>query len=311
MIRIDNLHVTFRLRDRRQIAALRGVSLTIAAGETLALIGESGSGKSVLGMAIASLLPPTAVVTGAVVFNNANLLALDEDRLTGLRGSHIGFIPQSAGLALNPTMKVAAQVQEAFNGRRRRGGARQKALELLARLGLNRTIALGYPHQYSGGMRQRALVAIGVAAGPRLVIADEPTKGIDHEKKQEVRQLLSEIRRNDPGAAMLLVTHDLDLARTMADRVAVMYCGQVVETAGAASFFQAPGHPYSRALLAALPENGLHPVAGIAPPIGHVPAGCAFSPRCGQQLPRCPGAAPPAVGDNGTFVSCWCHAQTG
>lgn len=307
MLTIDNLSVNFAMKDNRNVKALRGASLTVRPGETLALIGESGSGKSVLGLAVISLLPRSATVRGDIWFNGENLLAMNEEQLTETRGEKIGFIPQSAGLSLNPTMKVLDQVAEAVPAPKN-NGVRQIAQGLLSGFGIGQEKALSYPHQLSGGMRQRSLVAMGLAVKPALLIADEPTKGIDHQRVKDVEALFKQVKSENPDLSMLLVTHDLNLASSMADRIAVMYAGEVVETSRCDDFFQRPKHPYSRALLRAAPEHGLEPIPGSAPGVEEDYTGCAFAPRCKFAEARCRNASPASIPQNGEAVHCWRYA---
>ena len=308
MLKIEKLSVDFSLRNGETGKALRQADLEISPGETLALIGESGSGKSVLGLAIISLLPQAARIQGKISFKGNNLLGMGEEQMVGIRGSQIAFIPQSAGLSLNPTMKVMDQVAEAVPASKN-NGAGHLALNLLTRFGLGREKACCYPHQLSGGMRQRTLVAIGLATRPSLLIADEPTKGIDHQRIKDVESIFLQVKQNNPGLAVLLVTHDLNLAASMADRVSVMYAGRVIETSRCQDFFRRPKHPYSQALLAAAPERGLKPIPGQAPGIEEEYDGCPFAPRCQYAQDRCRIDFPnPTVAENET-VLCWRYAQ--
>ena len=308
MLRIEELSVNFSLRDGRTVKALRQANLEIQPGETLALIGESGSGKSVLGLATISLLPPTARIQGKISFQGNNILKLDETELLRLRGSQIAFIPQSAGLSLNPTMKVLKQVEEAAAAPPN-NGVHRLALDLLDRLGLEKKKALCYPHQLSGGMRQRALAAIGLVAEPKLLIADEPTKGIDYQRIKDVESIFLRVKRNNPDLGILLVTHDLNFAASMADRVSVMYAGCVVETRQSRDFFNGPQHPYSRALLEAAPERGLKPIPGQAPGVEEEYDGCPFAPRCQLATQRCRSDFPTPSPQNEGLVYCWHYAQ--
>ena len=308
MLKIEKLSVDFSLHNGGTGMALRQADLEVTPGETLALIGESGSGKSVLGLAIISLLPQGTRIQGSISFKGNSLLGLDEEKMVGIRGSQIAFIPQSAGLSLNPTMKVVDQVAEVLPGSRN-NGAGQLALKLLGRFGLAREKAYSYPHQLSGGMRQRSLVAMGLATRPSLLIADEPTKGIDHQRIKDVENIFLGVKRNNPDLAILLVTHDLDLAASMADRVSVMYAGRVVETSRCEDFFRHPKHPYSQALLEASPERGLKPIPGQAPGIEDEYDGCPFAPRCQYAQDRCRmDFTSPMVKPDET-VLCWRYAH--
>ena len=304
MLTIKDLRVNFTMKDNRRIKALRGANLAIESGETLALIGESGSGKSVLALAIISLLPESATMEGEIFFEDNNLLEMDEKQLVATRGKKIGFIPQSAGLSLNPTMKVIDQVAEAVPARKN-NGVHRIAMELLEGFGLAGAQAFDYPHRLSGGMRQRSLAAMGLATKPRFLIADEPTKGIDHQRLKDVTGLFRRMKRDNPEMSLLLVTHDLNFASSMADRIAVMYAGAVVETSHCDHFFRQPQHPYSRALLKAAPEYGLNPIPGMAPGVEEDFPGCAFAPRCPFAEPVCRRNFPVGKPSGNEIVHCW------
>lgn len=308
MLTIKDLRVHFTMRDQRRLKALRGANLSLKSGETLALIGESGCGKSVLGLSVISLLPGSASAEGEIFFEGRNLLEMDERQLVNTRGKKIGFIPQSAGLSLNPTMKVVHQVAEAAPGGKNNGAGRI-ALELLNSFGLGREQALDYPHRLSGGMRQRVLAAIGLATKPRFLIADEPTKGVDHQRLKDVTGLFQQMKRDNAGMSLLLVTHDLGFAASIADRIAVMYAGAVVEISRSGHFFREPKHPYSRALLEAAPEYGLQPIPGMAPRVEEDFPGCAFAPRCQLADRFCRRNSPAGEPDGDEIVYCWRYAQ--
>ncbi len=297
--------VTVRIPDAgRSFLPVRGASLELRPGETLAVIGESGSGKSMLGLAVVRLLPGRAEVAGGIRFGGRDILSLDEDEMAAIRGRGIAFVPQGAGLALNPCMRAVRQVEEVLERDGEAGTARQEARLLMARLGLEGAAGRMYPHQLSGGMRQRLLLAMGLTCRPRLLIADEPTKGIDSRRVEDVIALFRGIRADRPELAMMVITHDLRFARAVADRVAVMYAGDVVEEAPAGRFFAAPRHPYSQGLLGAMPEFGLNPIPGASPPVDALVEGCAFAPRCRSALPECRTARPPRVAHDGALVAC-------
>jgi peptide/nickel transport system ATP-binding protein len=315
MLSIEDLHVDFTMGSngsRRNIVAVEGASLRLESGETVAIIGESGSGKSVLGMAVCRLLPPTAHVKGSIHFREHALLDLPATDMRKLRGQQIAFVPQSAGLSLNPTMRCADQVAEVLTNCRGQTwrAARQSAGTILQQMGLNMDAAKSYPHSMSGGMRQRILVGMGLAGSPDLLIADEPTKGIDINRQKDVENLLTQVRRKNPAMAMLLITHDLRLAEALADRVAVMYAGWIVEQTPKKEFFERPHHPYSSALLSALPERGLTPIPGVSPHPGSRPTGCIFHSRCSLATEPCRQTEPPQNGNSGYLVKCWNYAAT-
>lgn len=285
--------------------ALRGVDLEVRPGEMLALIGESGSGKSILGLAILGLLPPGALLAGRIWLDGADLLSEPPSRRRQRRGRDLAWVPQAAGRALHPHLTVEVQVAEGPAVVARRGwkAARAHARMLLDRVGLRPPDAVGrrYPGELSGGMRQRALVALGLASGARLVVADEPTKGVDETTRLEVVDLLRSAL--SPRGAVILITHDLEVA-ARADRVAVMYAGQVVEVGPAGAVLRAPRHPYTSALLAATPLGGLQPIPGDPPDPWEEGRGCLFRDRCPWAREACL-EPPPRVDTVAGWVRCW------
>ncbi|MGH3913371.1 MAG: dipeptide/oligopeptide/nickel ABC transporter permease/ATP-binding protein [Pseudonocardiaceae bacterium] len=298
------------------------VTYEVRAGETLALVGESGSGKTVAVLGPLGLLPPTATVTGTAQLHGRELIGLDEPSLRAIRGREVGVVFQDALAALNPVRTVGAQVDEAVRnaGTARPGRERHRTVDLLTLVGLPdpTAVAKSYPHQLSGGMRQRALIAIALAGQPALLVADEPTSALDVTVQAQVLALLRRLR-DELGMAMIVISHDLSVVAELADTVAVMYAGRVVERAAPAELLRAPDHPYSRGLLDAVPRLGVAPgtrfptmsgAAGRGPT--HL-AGCAFAPRCPHALPRCGTEVPPlepidSPGSNGGRRSaCWVH----
>ncbi len=315
LLEIEDLRVGFRLAGRT-LPAVRGLRLTLQPGETLALVGESGSGKSAATQAIVRLLPPTARVAAArLAFAGLDLLRLSERAMRGLRGRRIGMAFQDPAAALNPTMPVGRQVAEAaaLHIRLPARAARREAEEWLERVGLGPERAGDYPHQLSGGMRQRVLIAMALAGRPELLIADEPTASLDPTIGAGVLDLLADLRAAS-GMALLVVTHDVGVVARLADRVAVMVAGEVVEAGGAAEILHRPAHPYTVGLLAAAPWSpaapgaGFHPIPGGPPDPLEIPSGCAFAPRCCHAMRGCHLAPPPAyeVGTDHTS-RCWLH----
>lgn len=303
---IENLKVHFTV-EHIDVKAVDGVSFNVRKDETLALIGESGSGKSVLGMTVLRLLPENTKIDGRIIFNGSNLLELSEDELRKIRGKEIAWVPQNPSTSLNPVLKVGIQVAEPTEVHL--GMSRRSSLRMVAELFKFFDITPAerriheYPHQFSGGMRQRALVAMSVSTNPRLIIADEPTKGIDAIKKSLVAELFKKIKGK---ASMLLITHDLGLAEKLADRIAVMYCGKIVEIARADDFYEKPLHPYSKALLNSLPSRGLKPIRGSPPSMINPPKGCRFHPRCEFTGEECL-KDPPLIDVDGNLVGCWLY----
>ena len=308
MLAIDNLTVRFSSGGKMSRPMVDKARLQLRSGRTLAVIGETGSGKSLMGQSICQLLPHNAMVEGSVMFDDCALLDLTPIQMRQYLGSRIAYVPQSAGLSLNPTMRCNQQVAEVYRERKAmpRRIASANAQRLLASLGLKSEMR--YPHVLSGGMKQRVLVGIGLASRPDLLIADEPTKGLDSSLCSDVATMFLELQGANPKMALLVITHDLTLAEHIADEVAVMYAGQVLEQAESSEFFASPQHPYSRALLEALPEHGLRPLKGIAPRPDEIISGCPFHPRCDRADKTCAQQRPDAFGSTKTFVCCWRHA---
>ena len=292
---VDHLTTVFRLPGGREAAAVDDVSFTIGAGETLCLVGESGSGKSVTAMSVMRLVrPPGRTTGGRVLLDGVDLLTLDEAGMRRVRGRRIGFVFQEPMVALDPVYTIGSQITETLkvHGLASGAAARQRVLELLeaVRIPDPARRALEYPHQLSGGLRQRAMIALALAAGPALLIADEPTTALDVTVQAEILDLLRDMRRQY-NLSLLLITHDLGVVSEMADRVAVMYGGRIVEHAPVRDLFTAPAHPYTKALLASIPgaHSGarLRAIPGQVPTLGALPEGCTFSPRCPDRFERC------------------------
>jgi oligopeptide/dipeptide ABC transporter ATP-binding protein len=316
LLRVEDLRTVFALAGGREVAAVDGVSLRVGRDDTLGLVGESGSGKSVTALSILRLvMPPGRIAAGRIVFDGQDLLTLDEPALRAIRGRRIGFVFQEPMVALNPVYTIGQQIAEtlAVHGLARGAAARRRAVEWLeaARMPDASRRAREYPHQLSGGLRQRAMIALALCAEPSLVIADEPTTALDVTVQGEILDLLRDLRAR-LGLALLLITHDLGVVAEMADRVAVMYGGRIVEEGPVADVFRSPAHPYTRGLLACLP--GVHEgrrltaIPGTVPSLGQFPPGCAFAPRCGDRLAVCD-LTPPAVTslDGERAVRCYLH----
>jgi peptide/nickel transport system ATP-binding protein len=285
------------------------VSFTIARGEVLGLVGESGSGKSVTSLAIMRLLPPQAQVSGEVRFQSdagtaQDLLALTPEKMRSLRGSRISMIFQEPMTALNPVMRVGEQIAEAVRAHSdvSKPEAWNRAVEGLREVAIAdpERRARDYPHQLSGGMRQRVMIAMAIVNQPELLIADEPTTALDVTIQAQILDLLSELRQKF-GLTMLFISHDLAVISNIADRVAVMYAGNLVELAPREDIFRAASHPYTRGLLKAMPslstERGrrLHTIEGTVPALQALPRGCVFEPRCELRVAECASALPPLV----------------
>jgi len=283
------------------VAAVDDVSFQIRRGETLGLVGESGSGKSVTALSIMRLVqPPGRIARGRILFDGRDLLTLDEAAMQPIRGAQIALIFQEPMTALNPVFRVGDQIAETLlvHQRATRREARDKAVELLraVRIPNPESRVADYPHQLSGGMRQRVLIAMALACQPSLVIADEPTTALDVTIQAEILDLLRDMKAA-MNLSLLLITHDLGVIAETADRVAVMYAGRIVETGPVRDIFRNPAHPYTRGLLASMP--GVHPgkrlraIEGSVPLLGALPAGCAFTPRCPERFEPCSTAPPP------------------
>ncbi|MEK6721847.1 MAG: ABC transporter ATP-binding protein [Chloroflexota bacterium] len=312
LLEVEDLAVAARSR-RGDLEIVHGVSLQLGPGETLAVVGETGSGKSLTMLALMRLLaPPLAITRGRIAFDGHDLTSLSEREMRELRGSQMAMIYQDPMTSLNPLMRIGAQVAEAMTAHGvANSEARRRSLELLARVEIpdpERT-ARSYPHEFSGGMRQRAVIAIALAMRPRLLIADEPTTALDVTIQQQILALVNELRR-ELRMATIWVTHDLGVVARMVDRVVVMYAGHVVEDAPVDQLFHAPQHPYTRSLLAALPNPtdqsrpALVQIPGRPPLPTEMVEGCPFRPRCAQAREACrvrPVLEPRAAGR----AACW------
>ncbi|MCC8477511.1 ABC transporter ATP-binding protein [Streptomyces globisporus] len=288
---VRDLSVRFRMRGGWDIAAVTDARFSVAPGECLALVGESGCGKSVLASALLGLLPANAATTGsAVLGGDTDLLTAGERTLARtVRGRRIGLVPQSPAAHLTPVRTVRAQLEESLRELAgvRRSELPKSAVAAAARASFPEGHLDRYPHELSGGLAQRAATALALIGDAPLLLADEPTTGLDRDL---VERTVDELRRHtDEGRALLIITHDLAAAERIADRVAVMYAGRIVEIAGAEAFFGAPGprHPYARGLLDALPEREFTPIPGMPPELGALPDGCAFADRCAYADARC------------------------
>ena len=291
------------------LRAVRDLNFSITSGEVLGLVGESGSGKSVTSLAIMRLLPPQAQISGEILFSAngtgpRDLPGLDDESIRRLRGSAIGMIFQEPMTALNPVMRVGDQIAEAVLAHNSvsKKEARQRAVDALNDVAIPDPArrARDYPHQLSGGMRQRVMIAMAIVNRPQLLIADEPTTALDVTIQAQILELLAQLRSKF-GLAMLFISHDLAVVSQVADRVAVMYAGCLVELGEKRDIFQAAAHPYTRGLLLAVPDlktdrrRALQTIEGTVPPLHALPPGCAFEPRCESRTPDCARALPALV----------------
>jgi oligopeptide transport system ATP-binding protein len=302
LLEVEELEVEFRTPDG-VVRAVNGVSFTVSGGETLAVLGESGSGKSVTAQAVMGLLdtPPAFVTNGSVRFRGRDLLTAGDEERRRVRGRGMAMVFQDPLTALNPVFTVGFQLGEMFRVHEGadRGEARARALALLERVGIPSAGERlnDYPHHFSGGMRQRVVIAMALALGPDLLLADEPTTALDVTVQAQILDLLSGLRA-ETGMGIVLITHDLGVAAEVADRVAVMYAGRVVETGAAAEVLVSPRHPYTLGLLRSVPRGGrdagrLDPIPGSPPSLARMPPGCPFHPRCPFARDRCRTEIPP------------------
>jgi peptide/nickel transport system ATP-binding protein len=316
LLQVRDLTVTFRSRGRADVRAVDGVSLDIAAGETVGIVGESGSGKSVTSLAALGLLPRRGVeVSGSVLFDDADLLTLPDAELRELRGRDIAMVFQDPMSSLNPVLTVGRQITEILTRHRGmdRREARDEAARLLASVGIaDAARRLGsFPHQLSGGMRQRVMIAMALACAPRLLIADEPTTALDVTISAQILDLLRGLVV-ESQTALVLITHDLGVVAGLCEQVHVMYSGRIVESAGRQELFARPRHPYTTGLLASVPRldqprgEPLRPIPGAPSDTLPWAEGCAFAPRCTRQVPESLGAPPPLRRDDetGHLVRC-------
>ncbi|RRD69951.1 MULTISPECIES: ABC transporter ATP-binding protein [unclassified Desulfovibrio] len=313
LLRLEDLSVTFRT-DAGSLHAVRNVNLSLPDGGITCLVGESGCGKSLTARAVLRLLPDNAVLNGRVLLRGVNLPDLPEKAMRTVRGRQIGMIFQEPMTSLNPVLTIGEQVAEPLRLHLKlsRSQARREVASLLADVGIPSPAQRygDYPHQLSGGMRQRVMIAMALACGPDILLADEPTTALDATIQGQILRLLENLRQKR-GMAVLLITHDLHVAAQTADTVGVMYAGRLVEYGPARELFARPRHPYTRGLLQAAPGfaarslSRLPAIAGSVPPLGKMPGGCPFHPRCSKALDQCTQAMPPASTAGPHSVACW------
>ena len=313
LLQIENLQVTFNTHHG-QVTALDSVSLSVNAGETLGVVGESGCGKSITALSVMGLIPmpPGRIAGGSIKLNGEELVGASDARLRGLRGSEVAMIFQEPMTSLNPVFSIGDQIAEAIMLHQNVSydQAFKDAVALLDRVGIPSPDrrARDHPHQLSGGMRQRVMIAMAVSCRPKVLIADEPTTALDVTVQAQIFDLLNEIQR-DFGAAIMLITHDMGAISEMADRVAVMYAGRVIEEASADQVLDTPQHPYARGLIDCIPalgkqETELREIPGVVPPLHMLGQGCAFKARCAHARPRC-GTEKPLLRNHGAHpVAC-------
>ncbi|MBA3478104.1 MAG: ABC transporter ATP-binding protein [Lautropia sp.] len=301
LLRIENLRVVFGPARREQVA-VDGVSLSLSSGEVLGVVGESGCGKSLTALSILRLIPdpPGRIAGGRILLRGQDLASASESEMNRIRGKQISMIFQEPMTALNPVIRVGEQIAETLRIHEgaSRAEARERSLHLLERVGLSnpRQRLDQYPHELSGGMRQRVMIAIALACRPQILIADEPTTALDVTIQAQILLLLRDLQR-ELGMAVMLITHDLGVVAQVVDRVVVMYAGRIVEEGAVQDVFERPSHPYTRLLLQSIPsidrqQDRLQAIPGMVPSLSRLPPGCRFHPRCPQARAACREQAP-------------------
>ena len=315
LLAVDDLRVHL-FTNRGVVRAVDGVGFALSAGKSLGIVGESGCGKTMTALSLMRLIPspPARIVSGRIMFDGEDVVALDEPRLRALRGNAMAMIYQDPMTTLNPVFSVGEQIAEAVRLHRdaSRAAARARAVEMLELVGIPdpARCAQSYPHQLSGGMRQRAVIAMALACHPKLLIADEPTTALDVTIQAQVLDLMRRLQR-ELGTAIILITHDLGVIADLVDTVVVMYAGKVVERAPVRQLFAVPRHPYTQGLLRSVPsletrEHRMRTIEGTVPSAYAMPPGCRFHPRCGIARDVCRTDEPPLVPDGvGGEAACW------
>ncbi len=316
ILKIKNLTTSFATPNGI-IRAVDNASIELGQGETLAVVGESGCGKTVLSLSIMGLIPdpPGRITDGQVIYKDQDLVLLTDKQMQKIRGNHLSMIFQEPMTSLNPVFKIGEQIGEAL--RLHKGldqyEAAQAAVEALALVGMPnpQTRINSFPHELSGGMRQRVMIAMALACNPEILIADEPTTALDVTIQAQILRLLDDMKKKINGSIML-ITHDLGVVARVATRVAVMYAGQLVECSNINDLFKEPLHPYTKGLLVSVPKLGsradLTPIPGNVPPLNNLPTGCRFHPRCQYAFDKCKRLPPKLTVKEGREIRCWLHA---
>ena len=316
LLEIEDLSVEFRT-DAGVVQAVNGVTYEVNAGETVAILGESGSGKSVSAQAIMGIIdsPPGFITGGTVRYRGEDLLSMEEGRRRAIRGAKVAMVFQDALTALNPVFTVGWQLNEMFRQHRDmdKDEATKRSIDLLERVGIPSPAQRidNYPHEFSGGMRQRAMIAMAIALDPEVLIADEPTTALDVTVQAQIMELLDGLQQ-EYGMAMVLITHDLGVVAEVTDRVNVMYAGRIVEHGSTVEVFTKPAHPYTVGLMESIPRADLKgtqlvPIVGSPPDLANIPSGCAFHPRCRFRHTNCFEDKPPVVDIPGDARYAACH----
>ncbi len=319
ILKVNNLH-TYFFTERGVAKAVNGVSFYVRGGETLAIVGESGCGKSVTALSIMKLVPspPGKIVDGEIIFDDVDIVKLSEKEMRQIRGNRIGMVFQEPMTALNPVFKIGDQIAEVLLHHRKasKQDVQNKVIELLRKVGIPSPESRinDYPHQMSGGMRQRVIIAMALACNPKLILADEPTTALDVTIQAQILELMKELQENT-GTAFILITHDLGVVAEMAERVIVMYAGRIVEASAVKDLFHNPLHPYTVGLMESVPswsdtsgKKRLKAIPGIVPSLLALPSGCVFHDRCSKVFDRCKLEEPPLLEhDNSRLVRCWLY----
>ena len=311
ILEIKHLNLAFNLQDR-DYQALYDINLTLEKGKTLAIVGESGCGKTMSAMSVIRLLPNNAkILSGEVIYNGQNLLSLSKKEMCKIRGKEIAYIPQDPMTSLNPLYSIGNQIEEILSIHRGLKGNESKktAVEVLEQVKIPRAKERlnNYPHEFSGGMRQRVIIAMAIATNAPVIIADEPTTALDVTVQAQIMDLLSEIQK-EFMTSIILISHNLALVSQNSDNIAVMYAGHVVETSPSKELFDFPKHPYTKALLKSLPTlntSKLETIDGQPPSVRENFSGCPFEKRCSEKLPVCKEKFPSSIIVNGSKVNCW------
>jgi oligopeptide transport system ATP-binding protein len=322
LLQVKDLRTHF-YTEEGLVKAVDGVTFDVQEGETLALVGESGCGKSISALSLLKLIPipPGRIVSGEVLFEGEDLMKLSEDEIRKIRGNRISMVFQEPMTSLNPVLTIGKQMTEALelHLKLNKDAAVARAIQLLEMVGVaeaERRID-DYPHQFSGGMRQRVMIAMAMACNPKLLIADEPTTALDVTIQAQVLEVMARLSR-EFGTAVIIITHNLGVVARYADRVNVMYAGKIIETSTAAKVYADPRHPYTLGLLRSVPrldqvtDEKLIPIEGLPPDLGHLPQGCSFYARCTFRIEKCKEEYPPlALVGEGHYAACWVDVTKG
>jgi peptide/nickel transport system ATP-binding protein len=317
LLEMKDLTTSFT-QSHKRLRIVDGVDISLEAGETLGVVGESGCGKSVTSLSVMRLLGKHADISGTIRFHQTDLLSLTEKEMQKIRGNRIAMIFQEPMTSLNPLQTIGKQISEPLirHLSMSKREAKERTIELLKEVGIPRPAQIfsEYPHQLSGGMRQRVMIAMAMACNPELLIADEPTTALDVTIQAQILELMKKVKK-EHGTAILFITHDLGVVAEMCDRVIVMYAGQIVEEADVRSLFRQPKHPYTIGLLKSIPDlkskrDRLQSIPGTVPPIDEMPVGCRFAPRCAKAMPICHQQRPDLLGVSPEHkCRCWLYAE--